>query len=347
MMPVVAIAMSGGVDSLVSAFLLKQKGCPLFGIHFITGFEPQEPDVLSASISRLSDQVGFPIHVVDFSHLFRTTVVEYFIKSYRKGTTPNPCLVCNPNIKFEALFSAARKLGADQIATGHYARVERDADGNFHLLKGKDRIKDQSYFLSFLSQRHLSRANFPLGDLTKSEVKRLATDNALSPISDSESQDVCFIREKHYVDFLSKYAGLDPEPGPIMTTGGETVGRHEGLHRFTIGQRRGINCPSSEPYYVVRIIPDSNTLIVGRREELDSESCTVGSPHWIVEKPALPLTLEVRLRYRHRATPATVANWQDGKLKVSFMSPQNAPTPGQGAVFYMKDEIVGAGIITS
>ncbi len=347
MSPVVAIAMSGGIDSLVSAFLMKNKGVPVFGIHFTTGFETSAPHEQASAISTLSAQVGFPVNVIDLSREFRTAVVDYFVHAYRSGTTPNPCLVCNPVVKFDALFGAARKLGADLLATGHYARVKRDAKGAFHLLKGVDRKKDQSYFLSFLSQDHLSRACFPLGEMTKSDVKRLAAENGLSPVSADESQDVCFIREKTYADFLCNYAGIEPESGPVVTTGGETVGRHNGLHRFTVGQRRGINCPSSEPYYVVGLSPRTNTLVVGRKHELESESCVVDSPHWIGRRPKLPLSVEVRLRYRHHAVPATVSDHGDGKLSVTFSSAQNAPTPGQGAVFYNEDEVMGAGIIST
>lgn len=347
MSPVVAIAMSGGIDSLVSAFLLKNKGVPAFGIHFTTGFEPPGDHFHASDVSALSDQVGFPVHVVDLSRKFKTDVVDYFVRAYRSGTTPNPCLVCNPAIKFDALFEAARELGADRLATGHYARVFEDSDGLFHLLKGSDRKKDQSYFLSFLSQKHLSRACFPLGDMTKSEVKRLAAENGLSPVSADESQDVCFIHDKEYADFLSSYAGIEPKPGPVVTTGGEHLGRHDGLHLFTVGQRRGINCPSTEPYYVVRLSPLSNTLVVGRKHELESEACIVESPRWIGSAPKLPFSASVRLRYRHHAVPATVTDGGDGKLSVSFGSPQNAPTPGQGAVFYNEDEVLGAGIISA
>jgi tRNA-specific 2-thiouridylase len=347
MKPVVAIAMSGGIDSLVSASLLKNEGFPVFGIHFTTGFESAGAESRASTISKLSEQVGFPVHVVDLSHEFRTVVVDYFIRAYREGTTPNPCLVCNPAIKFDRLFESARELGANRLATGHYARVMRDAGGVFHLLKGLDPKKDQSYFLSFLSQEQLSRAIFPLGELSKSDVRRLADQKGLSPVSEDESQDVCFIQEKRYTDFLIKYAGVDPEPGPVVTTGGDTVGRHDGLHRFTVGQRRGINCPSIEPYYVVRLIPKTNTLVVGRKHELESESCIVDSPRWIGARPELPLTMSVRLRYRHRAVPATVSEGRDGKLTVSFQTPQNAPTPGQGAVFYIENEVLGAGIISS
>ena len=347
MKPVVAIAMSGGIDSLVSAYLLKNKGVKVFGIHFTTGFEPANAASPASLRSHLSEQVGIPVHVVDLSRVFRRAVVDYFIRSYREGITPNPCLICNPVVKFDALFEAARELGADLLATGHYARISRQADGPCRLRMGVDRSKDQSYFLSFLSQGQLSKACFPLGALTKSEVKVFAAERGLTPATLHESQDVCFIQEKNYADFLYNYAGLKPMPGPVVTISGEIVGRHNGLHRFTVGQRRGINCPSSEPYYVVRLAPSTNTLVVGRKQDLASEGCTVQSPHWIRPDPSLPLSVKVRLRYRHHAVPATVTANGDGTLCVSFSTPQSATTPGQGAVFYQGDEVVGAGIISS
>lgn len=339
--------MSGGIDSLVSAYLLKTRGVPVFGIHFTTGFEPANAPSPASIVSNLSSQMGFPVHLVDLGQVFRTNVVDYFVRSYRKGVTPNPCLVCNPAVKFDALYASAQKFGADLLATGHYARVEKDSNGRFHLLKGVDRTKDQSYFLAFLSQAQLSRACFPLGGLTKSEVKSLAAKKELVPVSMNESQDVCFIQEKSYADFLCDYAGLEPRPGPVVTTRGETIGRHDGLHRFTVGQRRGINCPSSEPYYVVRLMPQNNTLVVGRKNDLETETCTVSRPHWIRDEPELPFSAKVRLRYRHLGVPAIVSSSGDGTLTTTFSIPQKAPTPGQGAVFYVEDEVVGAGIISS
>lgn len=347
MKPIVAIALSGGIDSLVSACLLKEMGVSAFGIHFRTGFESIDavpPDAIGAMLSR---QLEFPVHVVDLSDEFQTKVVDYFISAYGKCITPNPCLVCNPAVKFEALFKAAERHGASLLATGHYAKVVRDDRDRCHLFKGADRSKDQSYFLSFLTQNQLSRACFPLGDMTKSDVKKVASEKGLAPVTMNESQDVCFIHEKNYADFLQNHAGFASRPGPVKTLEGQTVGQHKGLHRFTVGQRRGINCPSRDPYYVVRLDPCNNTLIVGRKKDLKSTTCIVSAPHWIVTKPKLPFAAEVRLRYRHQAAPATVLKNLDGTLTVAFESPQNAPTPGQGAAFYVEDEVLGAGIITS
>jgi tRNA-specific 2-thiouridylase len=347
MKPTVAIAMSGGVDSLVSACILKESGFPVFGLHFKTGFESPMGPVVRDKLSGLASQLGISIHIVDLSGAFRREVVDYFIRTYREGKTPNPCLVCNPNVKFGALLDVAKSKGADVLATGHYARIIHGEDGRYRLLRGLDQRKDQSYFLGFLSQRQLSQACFPLGEMTKDQTKAFAREKGLTPATQNESQDICFIQEKTYGDFLEKYAGMTPNPGSIVTKDGEIVGRHPGLHMFTIGQRRGINCPSSEPFYVLRLEMKTNTLVVGRKPDLSSASCVVGRLNWIDPPPDMPVTVDVRLRYRHRATPATVTHHGSEEVMVRFLSPQEAATPGQGAVFYRGDRVVGAGIISS
>ena len=347
MKPVTAIAMSGGIDSLVSASILKETGRNVFGIHFTTGFEVPRLRAEHDPVHELGDQLGISIRTVDLSAMFRREVVGYFIRTYRDGKTPNPCLVCNPVIKFGALLTAAEETGAEVLATGHYARVVQGGDGRYQLLKGLDRRKDQSYFLGFLSQHQLSRACFPLGEMTKEETRAYAEKKGLKPVTRSESQDVCFVRENSYSEFLEKYGGIRPASGPIVTLDGEIVGHHSGLHMFTVGQRRGINCPSSEPFYVIRLETDTNTLVVGRKPDLSSESCVVEQLNWLDSPVEFPLEADVRLRYRHRAVPATVLPHGPGKAEVRFSSPQNAATPGQGAVFYMEDRVVGAGIIAS
>lgn len=347
MKPTVAIAMSGGIDSLTSAYILKEAGNPVFGIHFFTGFETHGSRGNDSPLHELGRQLGISIHTVDLSREFRREVVDYFIRTYREGKTPNPCLMCNRRVKFGELLVAAKKLGADILATGHYARVTQGDDDRYRLLRGLDHRKDQSYFLGFLSQRQLSQACFPLGEMTKEETKILAGEKGLSPITRSESQDVCFIREKDYGVFLEKHGGMTPKPGPIVTLDGKIIGRHSGLHRFTVGQRRGINCPSSEPFYVLRLDTDTNALVVGRKSDLAESFCIVDELNWIGTPPDFPLTIDVRLRYRHRAVPATVIQHGIGKVKVQFLSPQEAATPGQGAVFYREDRVVGAGIIAS
>ncbi len=358
----IAAAVSGGVDSLMAACLLEEQGFSIVGLHFVTGYEPGSPkharpeanlratgeirrllEEAEERMKTLSSMLGIPIHVLDLSEEFEKCVVDNFVRTYRDGKTPNPCLVCNPSIKFGALLQHAKKLGASKVATGHYARVEQGSDGKFRLLKGTDSAKDQSYFLGFMNQDQLGVACFPLGDKTKSDVKLLAKERGLVPVTKGESQDVCFVSEESYGGFLSR--NFSPEPGEIADTSGKTIGEHKGLHLFTVGQRRGINCPASEPYYVVRIDSENNRLVVGFKHELLQTECRVESINWIREIPEAPFVACTKVRYRSAATESEVV--PEGKMSalVRFRSPREALTPGQGAVFYMGEEVTGAGWI--
>lgn len=340
----IAIALSGGVDSLVSAYLLKQRKIDAFGIHFLSGYE-KPAELESKNLQDLGRQLDMPVVVVDLRASFKTMVVDYFVAAYQKGETPNPCLVCNPAIKFDLLLTHARKLGAARLATGHYARVTEDPGGGFRLRKGMDESKDQSYFLSRLTQNQLARACFPLGDWTKDQVKTLAAEKGLQPITRQESQDVCFIRDTTYTDFLMRSAGIQSQPGDIIDTGGKKVGIHNGLHRFTIGQRKGINCPAGQAYYVVKIDIRNNRLVVGFKDECMAPGCRVKGINWITKAPCGSLAVHTRIRYRHRAAASVVSPVGIDRAEVRFEHPQNAVTPGQGAVFYQGDEVVGGGWI--
>ena len=340
----IAIAVSGGVDSLVSAYLLKQKQSDVFGIHFLTGYEkPTESGI--EGLKAMGRQLDLPVVVVDLKEQFKAMVVDYFTDAYRNGKTPNPCLVCNPAIKFGALLDEARQLGASRLATGHYARVEGGQGTRYRLRRGVDEIKDQSYFLSRLTQDQLMCACFPLGTLTKAKVKAMAAAKGLQPLTRKESQDVCFIRDTGYADFLIRTTGICPQPGDIVDTAGQRVGTHSGLHRYTVGQRRGINCPASAAYYVVRLDTRRNRLVVGFKDELAADSCRVGDINWIAGVPDGPIKADTRIRYRHRAVPTTVSPVGHDGAVVRFDHPQTAVTPGQGAVFYRGDEVIGGGWI--
>ena len=341
----IAIAVSGGIDSLVAAYLLKQTGADVFGIHSLTGFEgPAAPD--STTIASCCRQVAMPVVVVDLRHAFKQCVVDYFTDTYQAGETPNPCLVCNPVIKFGHLLAEARKQGATRLATGHYARIEAREGEPCRLKKGVDAAKDQSYFLARLTQRQLAQACFPLGDWTKGQVRALAAQKGLRPMTRQESQDVCFIRDTSYADFLTGTAGMRPQPGDIVDTAGRRIGSHDGLHRFTVGQRRGINCPASEAYYVVRIEPRHNRLVVGFKEELYRKDCKVKEINWIGEAPDQEMAVAVRIRYRHQAVPARLMPIDVQSAEIHFERPQAAVTPGQGAVFYRGEEVLGGGWIS-
>lgn len=345
MNPDIAIAVSGGIDSLVTAHLLKARGHRVIGIHFLTGYETSPS--AQARIEQIGDQLGIRVETADCSTAFQSGVVDYFTRTYLSGETPNPCLVCNPSIKFGTVLRFARELGASGLATGHYARIRKDRNGRYHLLKGTDPKKDQSYFLAFLSQEQLAAACFPLGKMTKSEVIRLADQKKLIPVEKTESQDICFIRGKTYGEFLADHQGVVPQPGPIEDVNGNVIGRHRGLHLFTIGQRRGISCPASEPYYVVRTDMKQNRLVVGFKKELFSSECQVTGINWIHEPPASPIRVLARLRYRHQAAPVMLSPADSHTATIRFDTPQTAITPGQGAVFYQEDEVLGGGWIGS
>ncbi len=352
----IAIALSGGIDSLVAAYLLKEQGHNVIGIHFITGYEIQSTDdagnlstqkaQASHIISHIANQLDIEVKLIDCSVEFKKEVVDYFVQTYQAGQTPSPCIVCNPVIKFGAVLSFARKLGATSLATGHYARITKDSKNRFHLFKGVDPKKDQSYFLAFMTQQHLSSACFPLESMTKSEVLKLANEKGLDPIKKRESQDVCFIRDKTYGEFLARQEGFDSKPGLIEDVNGNILGEHNGLHLFTIGQRRGINCPASEPYYVLSMDTEQNRLKVGFKKDLFSSECGIININWINQKPNSPINVHTRVRYRHKAATSKLLPSNGETAIVRFEKPQSAVTPGQCAVFYRDDEVLGGGWIS-
>lgn len=353
MKPIIAIALSGGVDSLVAASLLKTQGHEVIGMHFFTGYETgaalPAPEAARQSAKTLAAdlaaQLALPVEVVDCTREFKRRVVDYFTRSYAAGRTPNPCLICNPSIKFGVLLQHARKQGASHLATGHYARVLADGSGGFRLLKGLDPLKEQSYFLARLTSEQLAQACFPLGAMTKTDVLRLARAKGLVPIRGGESQDVCFIREGSYAGFLAAQRGFNSRPGDIVDIGGNVLGTHRGLHRFTLGQRRGINCPAPKPYYVVRIERRQNRLVVGTKSDLLTGNCRVEAINWIASPPISARQAHTRVRYRHPGVPATLTPLDAKTATVAFDTPQSAVTPGQGAVFYSDQEVLGGGWI--
>lgn len=359
MKPRVAVALSGGIDSLTSAWLLKDRGYRVVGVHFVTGYEgyiqplltQQRPsaefllEAAHAKLAPIAARLDIPLRILDSTKRFKNEVVDYFIDTYQAGQTPSPCLVCNPTIKFGDLFSFARRLGAQRLATGHYARIGRGNDGGIRMYKGIDSNKDQSYFLARLTRRQLERSLFPLGDMNKTDVIALAHRENLNPVTDGESQDICFIKDRNYKAFMARQAGIKFQPGPIVNTDGETIGQHDGLHQFTIGQRRGINCPAEAPYYVVRIEPGANRLVVGEKKDLYSSTCQVVAINWIAPVPLKPIQAAVKIRYRHKAFSVTIIPTGDRTALVRFDQLQTAVTPGQGAVFYQGDEVLGSGWI--
>ncbi|EMS80575.1 tRNA 2-thiouridine(34) synthase MnmA [Desulfotignum phosphitoxidans] len=348
--PAIGVAVSGGVDSLVAAFLLRQQYKQVFGLHFTTGYETRKTE-----INRLKDQLKMDIITLDLSEPFENQVVQYFLSTYARGKTPNPCMICNQKIKFGVLLKQAQKQGADYLATGHYATIVNaltrpdDAVPHPRLEKSTDKNKDQSYFLARLSCEQLSKILCPLAGFSKYRVKALAEKHGLVPVSAKESQDICFIHDKNLASFFTQKTGRSPEPGPIMDIHGRRVGTHTGVYAFTVGQRRGINCPASEPYYVRRIDPFTHTLHVCFKKDLAQQQMTVEQLVWHdTRSDARPdntsLEVAVKIRYRHKEAPATLV-CQVTSGQVLFHQPQNAVTPGQAAVFYHGDRVLGSAII--
>jgi tRNA-specific 2-thiouridylase len=351
MKPLIAVALSGGVDSLVTAALLKQEKRDVVGIHFRTGFDKESSHPknisnisLEVRLKAAADALNIPLIFVDIAERFRADVVHYFLREYQNGRTPNPCMICNRRIKFGELLDRAYDLGATCLATGHYARLTHDPFGRFQLLRGVDRNKDQSYFLALLTQDQLKAACFPLGTYTKKDVKNMAKRFKIARLAADESQEVCFIEGNDYTRFLAK-EGVQGYPGPIVDGTGKVIGTHQGLFAYTIGQRRGIGIPASEPYYVIRLNTVDNQLVVGHETELYSAECEVEGINWIARPPKRPIRVETRIRYKHHEAPSALFPKDSATALIRFDHPQPAVTPGQGAVFFQDEQVLGGGWI--
>jgi len=347
----VAVAMSGGVDSSVAALLLKQQGYDVVGLSMrLYSYEKEAThgcctpeDLYDAR--RVADLIQIPHYVTDFEAVFEEKVISNFIQSYRFGETPNPCARCNMDVKFSALLKKAEELGANYLATGHYAR-KGTIDGKTVLLRGIDRARDQSYFLFGLSQSELEKLMFPLGDLTKVQVRKIAKEAGLNVAEKPDSQEICFV-PKNYESFVEKK--LDPKDkvkGKIFNEKGEALGNHDGIHNFTIGQRKRIGVSSQLPMYVVSI-QKSGDVIVGSDEALFKRKFDVREVSWVSNPPEKDEEVLVQIRSRFEASPAIVCEKSERKFSVSFEKPQRAITPGQAAVFYKNDQVLGGGWIDS
>ncbi|MEN8258913.1 MAG: tRNA 2-thiouridine(34) synthase MnmA [Thermodesulfobacteriota bacterium] len=340
----IAVAMSGGVDSTVTARLLAREGHEVCGL-FMALAQP-DLDQQVARVEEVADRLGVELKVVDLSQEFQRHVLDYFARSYFQGRTPNPCVVCNPMVKCGQLLAAAEKLGCEALATGHYVRIQKSASA-YQLLKGKDAGKDQSYFLCGLQQEQLARLRFPLGELHKEEVYGLAEEFGFTDFRGQESQDVCFLKECSVQDFLADYGPETPRPGEIVDRQGTILGQHQGIHRYTIGQRRGLGIPAPQPLYVVGLDAKKNLVIVGSDQDLWGKSLTVSQFNWLAAKePALPKVFTVKIRYRHQGAEAWLEK-SDAGYRLFFSEPQRAITPGQFAVLYDGEELVGGGEIDS
>ena len=360
--------MSGGVDSSAAAAILKAQGHELVGFTMqlwnqrrgISLDENGEPlpsrccsldDVYDAR--RVAEELGFPFYVLNLEAEFERGVVQPFVASYLKGETPIPCVACNSRLKFASLDRLAASLGCEKVATGHYARVEFNEKTNqFRLLRGRDSQKDQSYFLWELTQDQLSRALFPLGEISKREARETARQNDLAVAEKKESQEICFVPDGDYAGFIDRYLAAEdetyrlPKAGDILNRSGAVIGRHAGIHHYTIGQRRGIGIADAQPLYVTQIDANENRVIVGRQEELLGDQFVAAGVNWIAfDNPSEAVSAHVRVRYRHQAAPAIINSLPDNRALIRFVEPQRAITPGQATVFYREDEVLGGGWI--
>ena len=355
----VIVGMSGGVDSSVTAGLLKQAGHEVIGVTLNVW---PERDAMQALVERedaccslgavedarrVADHLGIPYYVLNFKDVFRRQVMANFAAEYARGRTPNPCVRCNQFVKFDALLARAVALGADYVATGHYARIDHDpVSDRWRLLRAVDRQKDQSYVLYVMSQERLARTLFPLGGLTKTEVRAHATRLGLATAAKPESQEICFVPTGNYRDYLAEAAPETRRPGPIVDLTGRVVGQHEGVAYYTVGQRRGLGLAVGQPQYVVDILAEENRVVVGPREALLADGCLVEDVNYVALAAVTgPVEAQARIRYKAEDAPVELAPAADGRLAVRFLAPQRAVTPGQTIVFYDGDVVLAGGTI--
>jgi len=343
----VVVGLSGGVDSSVAAAALHHQGYGVVGVTlWLMKGKGQCCSEGMVDAAKLCEFLGIPHHVVDSRDLFQENIIDYLVTGYSDGITPLPCSQCNKAVKFTPLLNYARQLGIDKIATGHYARIRYDKrTGRYQLLRAVDRTKDQSYFLYDLEQEILSQVMFPLGEQPKTETRRIAAEFGLHTADKPESQDLCLVEANGSMRaFLDKY--ITPQTGNIVDKSGNVLGQHEGVHHYTIGQRKGLGIAHSEPLYVLELDAGRNRVVVGDRSEAQDPDCTVNRVNWVsIEPPTTPIHAEVQIRYRSAAVPAMVIPIEHSRVRIIFDDPQFSITPGQAAVWYDGEVLLGGGII--
>lgn len=336
----VLVAMSGGVDSSVTAALLKEQGYQVTGATI----KMWPASSVAQDARRVADSLGIPFYLLDFTKEFQQEVIDLFIQEYKLGKTPNPCVLCNRAIKFGLLLEEAKKLGIGLIATGHYAIIQRE-ETRFRLCRGKDKSRDQSYFLYTLTQDKLQKVLFPIGTYSKGEIRALAKKYDLASAGKPDSQDICFLSGTDYKKFLADRGNLRAIPGDIVDRRGQVIGHHTGIYNFTVGQRRGLGVAKGVPLYVVDLIPETNTVVAGGQEELLAKSLVAEDFNWIRQCPQGPVLAQVQIRYNAPAQPAWVVPMNENQVRVEFERPQRAIAPGQAAVAYDGEEVLGGGKI--
>jgi tRNA-specific 2-thiouridylase len=346
--------MSGGVDSSVAAALMLRAGYDVVGVT-LKQWEGPSGEMPTAGCCTVADaedarraaaQLDIPYYVLDYVDEFREAVVDRFGDAYMRGLTPNPCIECNRRVRFHALFDRTRELGFDVLVTGHHARVD-EHDGRFRLLKATDPGKDQSYVLHMLGQLELSQIRLPVGEMTKTDVRALAGELGLRTADKPDSQDICFVGDGDYRDFLREHFPTAARPGVVVDTDGAVVGSHSGTVDFTIGQRKGLGVALGGPRYVVDIEPETATVVIGRKDDLLVAGCVVDDVSLVSPDRVLPAEVEVKVRYRAQPVPSKVTRERDGSWEVLFDQPQHGVAPGQAAVIYVGEEVLGGGTITS